>query len=105
MEQYSKLMASKVEIVLPSETKSEVVTLKTELPVTVIVPSYNEENTISQTLDSLKNQTGHVEQIIVVDDYSTDKTGQIAAQYDGVTVLRPSKILDLRQYHRFKKVL
>jgi cellulose synthase/poly-beta-1,6-N-acetylglucosamine synthase-like glycosyltransferase len=89
MEQNSMLMEPKIQILLPSENKSDVVRLRTELPVTVIIPAYNEENTISQTLDSLKNQTGHVEQIIVVDDYSTDKTGQIAAQYDGVTVLRP----------------
>ena len=91
MEQASMPMKPNVQIVLPSQTKSDVVTLKTHLPVTVIVPAYNEESTISQTLDSLKNQTCYAEQIIVVDDYSTDRTGHIAAQYDGVTVLRPPK--------------
>ena len=52
MKHYCMLMASKVEIVLPSETKSDSVTLKTELPVTVIVPAYNEESQNSQTLDN-----------------------------------------------------
>jgi len=59
--------------------------------VTVIVPAYNEEGTIAQTLESLRNQTIQIEKIIVVDDYSTDKTGEIAKGYDEVVVVCPPR--------------
>lgn len=62
---------------------------KERLSVTVIVPAYNEESTIAQTLESLRNQTIQIEKIIVVDDYSTDKTGEISKRYDEVMVVRP----------------
>lgn len=40
----------------------------------VIIPVYNEESCIEKCLNSLKNQTYHNFEIIVVDDGSTDKT-------------------------------
>ncbi|MEV6106002.1 bifunctional polysaccharide deacetylase/glycosyltransferase family 2 protein [Streptomyces sp. NPDC051940] len=48
-------------------------------PVTVIVPAYNEEAGIEQTLRSLLASTHTYLQIIVVDDGSTDRTYQIAS--------------------------
>lgn len=42
--------------------------------VTVIVPMYNSESTISMSLQSLVNQTYHSLEIIVVNDASTDKS-------------------------------
>jgi poly-beta-1,6-N-acetyl-D-glucosamine synthase len=57
-------------------------------PVTVLVPAYNEENTISETLDSLNRQSQKPENIIVIDDFSSDRTGEIAKAF-GVTVIRP----------------
>jgi N-acetylglucosaminyltransferase len=56
--------------------------------VTVIVPAYNEEDGIRDTLDALMQQTDRPEQIIVVDDCSQDNTGLVAREY-GVEVLRP----------------
>ena len=56
--------------------------------VTVIVPAYNEEDGIRDTLDALMQQTDRLEQIIVVDDCSQDNTGLVAREY-GVEVLRP----------------
>jgi len=58
------------------------------LPVTVIVPAYNEAPSIADTIRSLRNQTVAPVEIIVVDDGSTDGTGDIAAGL-GVTVIRP----------------
>ena len=56
--------------------------------VTVIVPAYNEEDGIRDTLDALMRQTDRPERIIVVDDCSQDNTGLVAREY-GVEVLRP----------------
>ena len=56
---------------------------------TVIVPAYNESATIADTLHSLQAQTAPIQEIIVVDDCSTDDTGEIARAL-GVTVIRPS---------------
>ena len=60
-------------------------------PVTVIVPAYNEEITLESTLSSLLKQSSVPEMIIVVDDCSTDRTGEIARSFKEVTVLRPPK--------------
>ncbi len=56
--------------------------------VTVIVPAYNEAESIGDTLASLLNQTVAPAEIIVIDDCSTDGTADVARGY-GVTVLRP----------------
>jgi biofilm PGA synthesis N-glycosyltransferase PgaC len=55
---------------------------------TVIVPAYNEAETLADTLRSLQPQTFPAAEIVVVDDCSTDGTGEIAESF-GVTVLRP----------------
>lgn len=56
--------------------------------VTVIVPAYNEMEGIADTIQSLKMQTVPPEEIIVVDDCSTDGTGDVA-RLCRVTVIRP----------------
>ena len=55
---------------------------------TVIVPAYNEAGSIADTIRSLLAQTVLAESIIVVDDCSTDGTGEVAASL-GVKVMRP----------------
>lgn len=55
---------------------------------TVIVPAYNERDSIGDTIRSLQAQTVAVKAVIVVDDCSTDGTGEVARSL-GVTVLRP----------------
>lgn len=57
---------------------------------TVIIPAYNEAETITDTILSIQEQTVKPKHIIVVDDYSTDKTGAIAKRL-GVTVIRPPR--------------
>ena len=56
--------------------------------VTVIVPAYNEAESIGDTIASLLAQSMPAAEIVVIDDCSTDNTAAIAASY-GVTVLRP----------------
>jgi len=55
---------------------------------TVIVPAYNEAGCVGDTLASLLAQTLKPAEIILVDDGSTDGTGDIGRRL-GVTVLRP----------------
>ncbi len=50
-------------------------------PVSVIIPARNEEQTLPRLLVSLRGQTGPPDEIIVVNDNSSDRTAQIAAQY------------------------
>lgn len=57
-------------------------------PVTVIVPAYNEAASLADTIRSLQAQTIKPAKIIVVDDCSTDGTGEIAQAFR-VTTLRP----------------
>ncbi len=55
---------------------------------TVIIPAYNEADSIVDTIKSVQSQTLPPDEIIVVDDFSTDATGELAHRC-GVTVLRP----------------
>ena len=51
------------------------------LTYSVIIPAYNEEKFILQTLDSLFKQNVLPNEVIVVDDNSIDKTHQLALEY------------------------
>ena len=57
---------------------------------TVMVPAYNEAASIVDTIRSIQAQTIPPDEIIVIDDCSTDNTSELAAAC-GVTVLRPEK--------------
>lgn len=58
---------------------SDVIHMKT---VSVIIPLYNKENAIKQTLESVLNQGDFVSEIIVVDDGSTDSSASIVMDFD-----------------------
>ncbi|MBW3517680.1 glycosyltransferase family 2 protein [Flavobacterium sp. NKUCC04_CG] len=47
----------------------------------IIIPAYNEEAFIGRTLQSLVEQTRQAEQIVVVDDNSTDQTATVVSTY------------------------
>lgn len=49
--------------------------------VTIIVPAYNIEKYIAECLDSLLNQTKKNHKIVIVNDGSTDSTGEICLAY------------------------
>ena len=55
---------------------------------TIIVPAYNEAESLADTLESIRAQTTPPAEIVVVDDCSTDGTGDVARAL-GVTVIRP----------------
>ncbi|MEA5448604.1 glycosyltransferase family A protein [Leptolyngbya sp. CCNP1308] len=60
--------------------------------VSVIIPAYNAEKFIAQTLFSVLNQTYHSIEILVIDDGSSDRTPEIvktlAQQYSQIQLLR-----------------
>lgn len=60
--------------------------------VTVIIPAHDEEAGLPATLESVLGQTVPPQQVIVVDDASRDRTGEVARSY-GVSVLRPPQNL------------
>lgn len=55
---------------------------------TVIVPAYNEAESIADTVRSILEQTTPPARVVVVDDFSTDGTGDLA-RAAGAEVLRP----------------
>ena len=60
--------------------------------VSVIVPARNEEASLDACLQSLTSQTGISFEVIVVDDGSTDRTGEIAHSYAGVRVINSGSL-------------
>src|SRR5688572_22761932 len=57
---------------------------------TVIIPAFNEAASVGDTIRSLQSQTLRPAEIIVVDDCSTDGTGDVARAFS-VMVLCPTK--------------
>jgi len=64
------------------------------MKISILIPAHNEEKMISQCVDSCLHQTRIPDQIIVVNDGSTDSTGEILAQYgDKIQVIHTEKAL------------
>ncbi|MEJ5898218.1 glycosyltransferase family 2 protein [Aquabacterium sp. G14] len=58
-------------------------------PVTLVIPAYNRSHLITDTLNSALNQSLRFEEIIVIDDGSTDDTPATLARFgDRITVIR-----------------
>jgi glycosyltransferase involved in cell wall biosynthesis len=57
----------------------------------IVIPAYNEEHHLPACLDAIAAQTVKPDEVIVVDNNSTDKTAEIAKNYPFVTLLRESK--------------
>lgn len=59
--------------------------------VSIVIPAYNQERFVAQAIASALGQTHPWVEVIVVDDGSTDRTGEIAESFDdhgNLTVLR-----------------
>ncbi len=63
---------------------------KNNSKISVIIPARNEEENIGELLKSLREQTEKIDEIIVVDDNSSDKTAQIAKEMG-------AKVIQLRE--------
>ena len=66
---------------------------KTRAPVSVIVPSYNHGRFIAAAIDSILQQSVEPEQIVVVDDGSTDETELVVRRY------KDSRLEYIKQAH------
>ena len=55
--------------------------------VSIYIPAYNAEKTIEQTLISIKNQTYKFDEIIVINDNSSDTTMKIVSEFKGVKLI------------------
>ncbi len=65
--------------------------MKKPLTVSIIIPVYNEEDYIKQCLDHIAAQTVAPDEVIVVDNNSTDKTLKLAREYKFVTIMNEKK--------------
>ncbi len=54
--------------------------------ISVIIPAYNSEKTIEKLLRSLRKSTFSDYEIIVVDDHSSDNTGEISRKYSDIVI-------------------
>ncbi len=59
----------------------------------VIIPAYNAQNTIKETIDSVKMQKFKDYEIIIVDDCSTDKTMETLNSIEDIKVFKTDKNL------------
>lgn len=65
--------------------------MKKALTLSLIIPVYNEEHYLGACLDAVAAQTVMPDEVIVVDNNSTDKSVEIAKRYPFVRLLRVKK--------------
>jgi cellulose synthase/poly-beta-1,6-N-acetylglucosamine synthase-like glycosyltransferase len=61
------------------------------MKISVVIPAYNEERYIRNTLEALSSQSCKPDEIIVVDNASSDKTAQIAKKLGAKLVFEPKR--------------
>lgn len=61
---------------------------KQALPVSIVIPVYNEEHHLAACLEAIAQQTVKPAEVIVVDNNSTDRTPAIAKRYKFVTLIK-----------------
>ncbi|WP_160724887.1 glycosyltransferase family 2 protein [Bacillus sp. USDA818B3_A] len=52
------------------------------MSITVVIPTYNRANKINKSIESVMEQTYPVDEIIIVDDFSTDHTEQVVRSFN-----------------------
>ncbi|MEA2049136.1 MAG: glycosyltransferase family A protein [Campylobacterota bacterium] len=58
------------------------------MKISLIIPTYNRKELLEKTLQSVLNQTVKVDEIIVVDDGSTDETSCLMKQYPNIKYIK-----------------
>jgi len=57
------------------------------MKISVIIPTFNREKLLGKTLESVLNQTVKADEIIVIDDGSTDNTKKIVSNYQNERII------------------
>lgn len=57
--------------------------MRDDIRISAVIPAYNVEKYISRAIESVLRQSRPADEIIVIDDSSTDKTGEIVRGYGG----------------------
>jgi glycosyltransferase involved in cell wall biosynthesis len=65
--------------------------MKNILTLSIVIPVYNEQSYLKACLDSIVAQTQKPDEVIVVDNNSTDQTAKLAKSYKFVRLLREPK--------------
>ncbi|MEN9561208.1 MAG: hypothetical protein RIQ56_481 [Candidatus Parcubacteria bacterium] len=82
-------------LLFPSAEKQKTERLK----ITILVPCYNEEKNVRAAVESWLTQTRPADEIIAIDDSSTDQTGSILSEYSGkIRVLKTEKNFGNKSY-------
>jgi glycosyltransferase involved in cell wall biosynthesis len=63
-----------------------------KLKISAVIPAYNADKYIARSIDSVLSQTRPVDEIVVVDDGSTDNTAAVIKSYGGVSAARNTGI-------------
>jgi glycosyltransferase involved in cell wall biosynthesis len=61
------------------------------MKISIIIPVYNEAESLNACLDAIANQTIKPYEVIVVDNNSLDDTRLVAKAYDFVTLISETK--------------
>ena len=59
-----------------------------KLTLSIVIPAYNEEGYLKACLESIAQQTVKPDEVVVVDNNSTDDTIEVARSYKGVRIIR-----------------
>jgi cellulose synthase/poly-beta-1,6-N-acetylglucosamine synthase-like glycosyltransferase len=88
-----------------TEEKSLEKSFKPKTKISIIIPARNEEDNIGRLLDSIleQNYPEKLFEIIVIDDFSTDKTASIIKLYDRVRYFHLQEWVDDSFSNSFKK--
>ena len=63
--------------------------------VTFYIPTFNAQNTIELCINSVRNQTYPVDEIIIINDNSTDNTKEILSKYNDLIIINNNQNLGL----------
>lgn len=63
--------------------------------ISIYIPTYNSESTIEEVINSVINQSKKLDQIIIIDDGSTDNTKNILKKFDNIEIITNHKNLGI----------